>query len=95
MANARMYLRCNACKKAIMLSRHYGQPWSLDRDVDEIDSFFRRHFKCGDNNRNMHRQDFSLIYEGNGDEYTIEYSMFEDLPDYVREEIDEWKKENE
>lgn len=88
MANARMYLRCNACKKAIMISRHYGEPWTLDRDVREIDSFFRRHYKCLPPGEHcMHDNDFSLVYDGCGEEYEVEYTAFEKVPDYVQDDI--------
>lgn len=88
MANARMYLRCNACKKAIMISRHYGEPWAVDRDRREIDSFFRRHYGCLPPGEHcMHDNDFSLVYDGCGEEYEVEYTAFEKVPDYVQEDI--------
>jgi len=88
MANARMYLRCNMCKKAIMISRHYGEPWQVDRDRREIDSFFRRHYECLLPGMHCsHEGDFSLVYDGGDEEYEVEYTAFEKVPDYVQEDI--------
>lgn len=88
MANNRMYLKCNGCGKAIFLGKHFGDPWYISKDKDEIDSFFRRHYDHTED-LCMHGNDFSLVYE-NTDEFEIEY--INETPDYVKEEIRAWNE---
>ena len=95
MANNRMYLKCNGCGKAIFLGRHYGQPWTIDKNLDEIHSFFRRHWECMLPQDkpfwlSTHGSDFSLVYENqNIGEFEPEYHG--EPPEYVKEEIKEYE----
>ncbi len=63
MANARMWLRCEGCKKAILLSRHYGEPWVIDCPREDVDDFLWRHYPCCKFD-DMHEKDFSLAWDG-------------------------------
>ena len=90
MANKRMFLKCNICGKAIYLGAHLGGPWAISQDDDDIASFFRRHYRClfgSDLNISFHKNDFSLVYEGQGD-YELEY--INQTPDYVKKEIQDF-----
>ena len=90
MANNRMYIKCNGCRKAISLSRHYGGPWSIDRDRDEVDSFLRRHYPCCGFD-GSHGGDFSLVYESDHPwDFEVEYSG--EPPDEIRQEIEDYYK---
>ncbi len=46
MANNRMFMRCNVCGEEIMMASHMGDPWSMDKSMDDMYSFFDRHYEC-------------------------------------------------
>ncbi len=46
MANNRMFMRCDVCGEEIMMASHMGDPWSMSKSMDDMYSFFDRHYRC-------------------------------------------------
>lgn len=66
MADNRMYIKCDACGKTMIIAKNFGG-WRtvdyIDGGFNHVDQFLRDHEYCDTSNEYGFQSNFSLVYE--------------------------------